>query len=671
MSQQNPNETTAQASENAKQPKKAKLARKISIIIMVLAMPIFVLCINSFFSQANELLHREAVDSSNSHLNTTMQRVVNYMNMVETAAKANAWLLEDNFNPDSLQSLSRRIVWLNPSVLSCSVSTEPDVFPQVGHYFSVYTVNEGDTILTTLEPDFDYFERIWYKTALQTGKPCWVDPFSDFNEGSIDYSNAVASYCIPLRPDRSGVRQPSANSKKPIAGVVSVDFSFNTLAKNILANELPYPSSYYMLIGAGGRYLIHPKTHLLFKKTIFSEVDSLQHPDMIELAHAMCDGKKGFTHVTINDKLQHVCYAPVPGTSWSLALFSDDADVLSDYNHLTHLAVVIGILGLLVIMWITSRVVKHNIQSVNQLLEVTEKIAEGDYSEEIPHSDRKDVFAKLQNAFREMQRSLVAKKEEVDHTFKEINQQNDELELATKKAEESSEQSKRFTQTVLRQIKSPLNTIEGLAKVLRNHLSTRQNDMSVQKLLEQAEMQNLTSTMKRDATLLKRMILMLHDISQHNGGDGLSYPRNDLVSCNKAAQECVDYALAQYPHAEIRLEAEVSDNLGIRTNALYLERAIRELLYNAAKYSDGKHIVLRTTQSETMVRFTVEDIGSGLSVQWQDMIEQPFAKVEEHSEGLGVGLPLVRQHAFGLNGNLAYDDSYHEGCRITLEVPKN
>ena len=122
-------------SKKDKQEKTGSLSKKLSRILILLAVPIFVLAINSFFSQAHGLLHQKAIDYTNSMLATTMQRVVNYMTAIETAGKSNVWLLESNFTPDSLQSLSHRIVRLNPSLLSCSVSTEPDVFPEYGHYF--------------------------------------------------------------------------------------------------------------------------------------------------------------------------------------------------------------------------------------------------------------------------------------------------------------------------------------------------------------------------------------------------------------------------------------------------------------------------------------------------------------------------------------------------------
>jgi signal transduction histidine kinase len=97
---------------------------------------------------------------------------------------------------------------------------------------------------------------------------------------------------------------------------------------------------------------------------------------------------------------------------------------------------------------------------------------------------------------------------------------------------------------------------------------------------------------------------------------------------------------------------------------------LRELLYNAAKYSDGKHLTVRITQTDSTVRFIVEDTGTGISEEEQKKIFKPFAKVDDLSEGLGLGLPLAKRHAISLGGDILLDSSYHAGCRFIVEMPK-
>jgi hypothetical protein len=80
------------------------------------------------------------------------------------------------------------------------------------------------------------------------------------------------------------------------------------------------PDAYFVLTGANGRIFVHPDTTKLFRKTIFTDVDPQQNADIISLGHEMTEGRQGTMHVTVNDVSCHVCYQPVPGTGWCLAL---------------------------------------------------------------------------------------------------------------------------------------------------------------------------------------------------------------------------------------------------------------------------------------------------------------------------------------------------------------
>ena len=91
---------------------------------------------------------------------------------METATNINDWEVIKNLQPDSLLAYSRYIVMLNSEIDGCSISTEPNTFPKFGRYFSAYTVKEPDTITTVIEKEYEYFEKIWYKTPHLLGKPC-------------------------------------------------------------------------------------------------------------------------------------------------------------------------------------------------------------------------------------------------------------------------------------------------------------------------------------------------------------------------------------------------------------------------------------------------------------------------------------------------------------------
>ena len=99
-------------------------------------------------------------------------------------------------------------------------------------------------------------------------------------------------------------------------------------------------------------------------------------------------------------------------------------------------------------------------------------------------------------------------------------------------------------------------------------------------------------------------------------------------------------------------------------------RSIRELLYNAAKYSDGQNISLRVSEMGSMVRFIVEDTGPGIAAEDSDRLFEMFTKVNDLTEGLGLGLALAKRHIQNLGGDIIIDANYHAGCRFIIELPK-
>ena len=112
------------------------LSKKLSLGILLLAMLIFTASLGVLFTQSRYMIRVEAVGRANSVLNSTMQQLNRHLMTIETATNVNSWMVEQSLQPDSLLNFTNRIVRLNPHIDGCSISTEPDVFPQYGRYFS-------------------------------------------------------------------------------------------------------------------------------------------------------------------------------------------------------------------------------------------------------------------------------------------------------------------------------------------------------------------------------------------------------------------------------------------------------------------------------------------------------------------------------------------------------
>lgn len=635
------------------------LSTRLSLGILLLAAPIFVLSLGIIYLQSRYFIHEEANERAVRVLGTTMQRVRNYMATIETATNSNLWLVEENFHPDSLLALSRRIVQLNSHVNGCSISGEPYVFPECGRYFSVYTANQGDTIISVREPDYEYFEKVWYKTPIAAGKACWVEPFDEYVEGTLNPSETIASYCKPIR-----------GKDGRILGVISTDLSFPKLAKVINETDHGYDKAYFMLLGKDGTYYLHPDSTRLYTKTIFTDKNPDHEADLIALGYEMTQGKEETMHVTVNGQYWHVTYKPVPDTDWSLALICLDSEILKGYYQQTIIIIVLIVIGLLVIVILCYKVVGRTIRPINTLLELTQRIAEGHYDVTVPKSDREDVIGQLQNSFATMQESLDDHVGSIRRTVEQTKERNEELVRATQLAEVAVRQKTEFIQDVSHQIRTPLNIIIGFANVLRESLTSIGSGNLDQNALAKEEVATIAGMMKHNSAHLDRMVLMLYDSSDQGASEEQWLQRNEQVSPNKVARECIDYTLSHFPDLPIHFETDLDDDCSILSNGLYLMRILRELLYNSAKYSDKKHISLRVTATDKMIRFITEDVGAGIPEGSYDLIFNPFTKVDDLSEGLGLGLPLSKRHAKSIGGDLILDTSYHDGCRFILELPR-
>jgi len=623
------------------------LSRKLSLGILLMAAPIFMLAIGILFIQSRYQVKQEATKHASSVLNTTMQGIRQYMNVVETATDVNDWEITEYMNPDSILALSRYIVMLNPNIDGCSISAEPNVFPKYGKYFSAYTVRENDTVKTVVEEPYEYFDRKWYKKPREQGKPCWVIYFDD-QDLDLIIEGMLASYSKPIY-----------NANKQFVGVISTDLSLLRLSKLIAAEKL-YTDSYYMMVGDEGRYYLHPDTALLFKKTIFSDVDPQQNPDIVALGHEMTTGKQGSMSVMINGERCLVCYQPVPGAPCSLALVCPERSVLQSYNRLGFIITPLIIIGLLMILVFSSFTVAHAILPLYKLTGKLQRIADGHYDERISTTHYKDVVGRMQNSFAMMQDSLFHHVNDIEQMNAEAARRNEELVHTSELAKESDRQKSLFIQNVSHQIRTPLNIIMGFAQVLKESKGC----------LPEEETKGITDMMWHNAQILNRMVMMLFDSSVRGTTEELYANRDEEVSCNEVAHESMAYVLRHFPELVIKYATDLPDDFCINTNRHYLVLSVRELLFNAAKYSDGQNVYLRVSEMGSMVRFIVQDTGPGIAEEDIARLFEMFTKVNDISEGLGLGLALSRRHIQNLGSDLILDTNYRAGCRFIIELPK-
>ncbi|MBO4430227.1 MAG: ATP-binding protein, partial [Bacteroidaceae bacterium] len=95
-----------------------------------------------------------------------------------------------------------------------------------------------------------------------------------------------------------------------------------------------------------------------------------------------------------------------------------------------------------------------------------------------------------------------------------------------------------------------------------------------------------------------------------------------------------------------------------------------QMLDNANQFTQQGTITLECRlKDERNVNFIVTDTGIGISEENAERVFIPFLKLDYYSEGLGIGLTIVRRSAELMGGTFILDSSYKEGARFVLTMP--
>lgn len=622
------------------------MSLKLGLAIVLFVVLVFVLSLGFLFVSTYRIVKQEAMERATVVLNNTALRVTGYMNAIETATTNIEWLVQSNLRPDSILCYSRRVVELNPDVNGCSITMEPYYFPELGRYFSAYSVRQADSIVTVREGDYDYYSKVWYKTPFNLGRACWVDPFDDYNAGTLSASEIIASYCKPLY-----------NRDSTFFGVIATDLSLKWLSQTI-SQEKPYPHSYSIMIGKEGHFFVHPDTAKLFTQTIFSGLDPKENADVFTLGVAMMKGQSGCMQLNVNGQPCYVFYQPLQHAGWSIALVCPESDIFVGHKRLGYVILALITIGLLLILVFCLRTVGHFVEPLNKLAEQSRYIASVHFDECMPRSERTDVVGALQNSFATMQESIHEHVGELQRANEEAEQRNRQLLNASRLAQEAEQKKAAFIQDISHQIRTPLNIIQGFLHVLYEAADT----------LSESEKESIVSAMHHNSSAITRISTMLVSAARLESDAAIS--ADDLVGCNDLARDVIaSFYQDGTGGLDLRIETSLPDTLHMRTNREVLYHALRELLFNAKKFAGDSPVRLLLTATATTVCYTVEDHGPGIPESEREHIFKHFFKLNDFTEGLGLGLAISRRIVRKLGGDLILDNNYTQGCRFVLSLP--
>lgn len=239
-----------------------------------------------------------------------------------------------------------------------------------------------------------------------------------------------------------------------------------------------------------------------------------------------------------------------------------------------------------------------------------------------------------------------------------VQQQKEELSVASQRIEQVTTQKLQFFTNVSHEIKTPLTLILG-------PLNKMAQDAPAGAFADDIRI------VKKNAERLKRVIDQLLDFRKiENNKMGLRVTKMDLVFL---IQEVKSYfnTLAQSKRIDYTFLHEM-DSLFVWVDTDKMEKILTNLLSNAFKFTpeQGK-ITIRLREEETEVVLSVEDNGEGIPPEnLASVFERFFTSGQSYAPGTGIGLHLTREFVLMHQGSIHVESEQGERTAFTVQIPK-
>ncbi|MBN1563309.1 MAG: GAF domain-containing protein [Anaerolineae bacterium] len=213
---------------------------------------------------------------------------------------------------------------------------------------------------------------------------------------------------------------------------------------------------------------------------------------------------------------------------------------------------------------------------------------------------------------------------------------------------------------VAHQINNPLTTVLGDSELILRDLEPDDRDFEAVQAIHRAG--------KRAHEVVRRLLAMARQ--QQPADEQL-----ELLDINKTILNTLTLVKSHILHVNIALSIELDEQIplamGLRDQ---LEDVWLNLLLNARDGVAGQanpQIGIQTTYDhlQDAVQVTIWDNGTGIPVEIQQRIFEPFYTTKPAGEGTGLGLHICRQIVGKCGGSIRLKSAYNQGTRFEVFLP--
>ena len=205
----------------------------------------------------------------------------------------------------------------------------------------------------------------------------------------------------------------------------------------------------------------------------------------------------------------------------------------------------------------------------------------------------------------------------------------------------------------------PLNAIVGFSDLLSDTSGFTSEEIA-----------QFIGTINKNCGLLLALINDILDLSRIESGTmEFMFAEHNLPLLLKTVHD--SQRLNMPPGVELVLRMPESDKKYLTTDNVRLQQVVNNLINNAAKFTSSGFITFGYEDDEVpgYTRIFVEDTGVGISEEGIRHIFERFYKVDNFTQGAGLGLSICQTIIERLNGTISVTSEVGKGTRFTVRLP--
>ncbi|MDD2961921.1 MAG: HAMP domain-containing sensor histidine kinase [Muribaculaceae bacterium] len=212
-----------------------------------------------------------------------------------------------------------------------------------------------------------------------------------------------------------------------------------------------------------------------------------------------------------------------------------------------------------------------------------------------------------------------------------------------------------FIHHISHEVRTPLNYLVGFS------------DIIAEQVAEDESVKMMAKEMAKGKT---ELIKMFDDIVLLSELEDESFKlKVETIDLNKMVEDIKQEVMPLIPE-DVNFICNIDEDLlQVTTSRNLVKCVIFQLLHNSFKFTSTGSVTLEITKSNNSLSIIVTDTGIGIPQSDFETIFDDFKKVDEFTQGLGIGLYISKIIASKLKGTIWLDSTYHKGTKFFVNIP--